>query len=1110
MNDVIFQGGENKNSLNLAEVNLSFDNKDKSLDLAYDKVIISRRIYRDGENEYKINGKKVRLKDIRELFLDTGIGKEGYSLIGQGRIDEIINSSNRERRALFEEASGISKHKYRRDEASKKLTRVSDDLEIIEREWDYKYRDIKKLKIESENYNKYINRVKELDFKSYHYLKNKSEVITNKISDLNKEKDSILDKLKQSEKIQNNLSNKLKPLTIELEKIDNDIKSYQTKIDETDKQIEAAKVKIDLNEQKSTYSKKDLDRSSENIKVYENRLSTNEKAYKEESKRLEDIKTRRLATRKDLTSLKTKLEELNNNKEELVEKIQSLSSKKKDLDKQIQDYEINQRSEQLYELRRKEELEANKKKLDSLNTEIGKVKEILDDLHSNKVNILKKNEDLSKLINDKETNLESINNDLEDYRAKLNQININLKTAINQYKFNKEAYDKNEGYFYSVSDFLNKSKNEGLDSLYIDTLANLIKVKPGYEEVIDNLIGPGLQNIVTRNKNETRDLINFVNKNRIGRVTFLPMDSVKGFKKDRVKNPQVIAMAYDLIKYDERLSSIIYHFLGSTIVTENIDDAVALSNEISGYRIITMNLDVINSWGSMVAGSNKKSKSHAGILNRTSKLNQNKVEVTKLRAKYKDLDQSIKDLNTKEDLLQIELKKLREEYDKSSKDHIDISNKISNLSYKLENFNNQKDEILEKVGYKSNDNESIDIDKLRAEESDLSNKIEVLINEKENILSTIGEVTSDISKSENSLELLNRDLNMVHNSTLKLADDMKNIKESLKIEKELEKEASSTLKSVKEENEDLKADIEKYSEVSKNNKIKKEEAINLRKEKEDTNQKLLKDAKALEEELQALNLKKVEMTYKLDSLNSEYNNLIDEVSPFLSKSIDQLEKEIDLEKDLKVNKTDLINLQKSINNIGYFTENSVEEYNKANEEFELISSQLDDLKDSKKNIEEMIISLESQMKDEFKKNFKIINDKFALIFETLFMGGEAKLSLDDKDELTAGVDIIARPPSKSLKSISLLSGGEKALTAVALLFAIFETNPAPFAILDEIDAALDETNIRRYIEYIKTLSENSQFIMITHRQTTMQLAEEIYGVTIGDDGISKIYSMDFE
>ena len=368
----------------------------------------------------------------------------------------------------------------------------------------------------------------------------------------------------------------------------------------------------------------------------------------------------------------------------------------------------------------------------------------------------------------------------------------------------------------------------------------------------------------------------------------------------------------------------------------------------------------------------------------------------------------------------------------------------------------------------------------------------------------------DLNKNENRVEILNRDINMIENNISALNAELANLSESKKIESKLKLETEKLIADTEEKNNKLVSQIKKLSNDIKDLESKLEDRNEILNKSNQENSKLVNQASELEEELNKLNIKKVELTYKLESVKKDYDNLLDEIKPFLSKEINELEKTYK-DADIKnINKSELINLQKKINNIGYFTADSLENYKQTKEEFDFINNQLKDLEESKANIEKLIKALEDEMKDEFKKKFDIINTRFSEIFKILFMGGDARLRLDSNDELLAGVEIEARPPSKSLKSISLLSGGEKALTAVALLFAIFETNPAPFAILDEIDAALDETNIKRYIDYLKSLSLNSQFIMITHRQTTMQLAEKIHGVTIEDDGISKVYSIDFD
>lgn len=1109
MNDVIFQGAGNKNPLNLAEVNLNFSNEDNTLDIAYDKVVISRRIYRDGENEYKINGKKVRLKDIRELFLDTGIGKEGYSIIGQGRIDEIINSSNLERRTIFEEASGISKHKYRRDEASKKLNKVTEDLEIIEREWEYKSHDLEKLSVEAKNFQRWRKLSEQLNKDSYNYLTNKSKSLIKEKENLENKIKDINESIKYNENNLSNIKDRLEPFNKDNETLKSLIEDSEQKLNKYEKIIEANKSKIDLNEQKLAYDQKDYNRIEDNLKVSKEKLEKFTQKLKEEENNLSSKNEEINLTKNLINDLTLSIDGLKEKNSKLNKDLKILTDKYKNVSSAINDYNINLKTNELLKQKRDEEEKANQKKIELLSIQISKITTETDNL-TNKVSELKKTLEQSGLelekLNKKVTNIE---NELSINENSLSKTNINLKSEINEYKFNKNLIEKNEGYNYSVQDFLNKSKDSKLRDFYLDTLANLISVKDGYEDIIDNLIGGAVQNIVSKSKDETRNLVNFVNQNNIGRITFLPIDSIKAYKKDKPKESEVIAMAYELLSYSEDLESIIYHFLGSTVVVKDIDDAISLSKKIKGYRIISLDLDVINAWGSMVAGSNKSKRSNINILNRKKKLNYNKKKISSLKSEHNRLlDERLKLKKQKKDIL-IENQKLEDSYNNNKESFLKASNDIENLTYKLENLRSQKNELEANNSIIPAINSKIDIDELNNNYKEYKGLIDNINEDIKTNEKVMIESTSKLSESKNKLEIANRDLNMINNTISNIKAELANLSQNHKIEDKLLLETDENISQVSKENEkllnrnhDLSKKIINLSNELKSNK-------NLLEEKESENSKLIKSLKDLEENINTFNIKKVKLSYKLESIDKEYDNLLDEVKPYINIEIDELKKKYEDENPVEVKKDKLISLQKSINNIGYFTKDSEKSYKESLEEFNFIDSQVKDLKESKGNIEMMIVSLESEMKDEFKKNLDLINQRFSKIFKTLFIGGEARLKLDSDNVLLAGVDIIARPPSKSLKSITLLSGGEKALTAVALLFAIFETNPAPFAILDEIDAALDETNIKRYIEYLKSLSEKSQFIMITHRQTTMQLAEKIHGVTIGDDGISKVYSIDF-
>lgn len=1109
MDDVIFQGGENSKSLNLAEVNLNFSNEDKALDLAYDKVKISRRIYRDGENEYRINGKKVRLKDVRELFLDTGVGKEGYSIISQGRIEQIISSSPKDRRSIFEEASGISKHKFRRDEANKKLEKVSEDLEIINRDWEFKKKDLNLLKTYADNSRKHKELTESLDEKSYFYVKNKSESLITEKSSVEDEINRLKSEIEGKSNKLDEIKSKLKPYEINLNSVNDEIYKSTESIRRYEKSIEKSENSLLLNEREFSYKQKDLDRLLENIK---NNNLKKEKLLKD----LEDNKKRQKSLEEKLDEIKAQItdnKELSNKFEQ--DKITISDNKKRvELDlvkisEEIYQYEINQKSKAILDKRKAKEDEIRIEKLNNLSKEVEKLEFDRDSLIEEIKTLEEKNANFKEELTKKSEILKDKKIKLDELIKENNENNLKLKTSISEFKLQKENLDKNRGYFYSIQDFLNKTKDSGLDNLYLDSLANLISVKEGYEEVIDNLMGNALQNIVTTSKSDTRELINFVNQNRLGRITFLPIDSIKSFRKDKPNYPEVLAMAYDLVGYEANLNHIIDHFLGSTVVVKDIDDAISLSNKIRGYRIITLNLDIINNWGSMVAGNDKNRKKNTNLLNRNKRIDDLKEKILKLRNNkdklnlaYNEVIQSIDDLEEK-------LTLDKKTFTNHSEDYRASLSKLATIKIKLENLYQRKGELNEKNDTDDKDEKIVDVSDLKRRRDISNDKISEIGKELDEIDQLIKEKSTENLRLESQFEISKRDNVLTINKISDLENAISDLESSSRLESKLKIETENSLKDLKKDDEKLRKTID----FSKKNMDKEKEKLSKkelsRNKMLDDNTTMVKVNTKLEDELKKLEMKKVEADYKLKSLTEKYDSLIDEVKAYISIPIEDLSNKYKDRECAKVSKSKLIEIQRELNSLGYFESDSINRYEESKKEFEFIDRQLQDLVNSKDDIEKMIAKLEKDMKVEFLKNFKLINDKFTRIFKTLFIGGDAKLVLDSDDSLNAGIEIQARPPGKSQKTISLLSGGEKALTAVSLLFAIFETNPAPFAILDEIDAALDETNIKRYIEYLKSLSDKTQFIMITHRQTTMQLAERIHGVTISDEGISKIYSIDF-
>lgn len=1110
MDDVIFQGADDKKPMNMAEVNLSFNNKDRDLSSDYDLVKISRRIFRNGDNEYRLNGKRVRLKDIKELFLDTGIGKEGYSVIGQGRIDEILNSSNQERRNIFEEASGIATHKYRREESLKKLSKVDEDLEIIQREWDYKNKDKNKLEIEAKNFEKYTEIESLLNEKAYLFYANKSKSLNEKNKDLIEQIKILKNNQEEKTREFDKINESLLPIAENIRDLENKYKNLNQSILDNEKNIDKYTNKINLDRQKLLYNKKDLERNNSDFKSYDEKFKNYELSLKNQKDKLEN-------TKNVIRNLEEKNRNLSEKKDKSIallssiqKEIERLKKEGEDLNKLIYDYDIDQKTRTILEKQRFENNKIINEKIQELNSDLSNISKDLNELENEK-------ENLSKDIEEKNTNLEKIKekilneiNKKDDLEKAINQNKLSCKEEISNYKIQKSLMERNEGYFYSVSDFLKKTKNTEIEKLYINTLANLITVKSGYEEIIENLIGQGLQNIVTWSKKDTREIINFVNKNKLGRITFLPLDSIKQNKKARVEEKEVIAMAYDLVSFDSKLENIINHFLSNTVVVKNIDDAVSLSNKIKGYRIISLNLDLINTWGSMVAGVNKARKSNINILNRNKKINEIKSRINKLRNERNELLENYNSLNIELEENQRLRQKKEDELVEANENLIDIRYIFDKKNYQKQSLIQRIDELKESLNELKEEENFKDIEKIKLKLSNVKKEDEILKEKSIENSKLINDLSNEIFKNKNSIEINTRDLNILENRISEDENSLLNLKQNIEFNQKMKKSLEESLINLEKEIsacENKVVDTKERVKEDEKNKIKISMEID---EKKNSNHKLLSLSKNIENELNEYSMKIVKFNYKLEAISKDLKNLEDEIRPFISKSLEDLKENNYANSSKQIKKEELFNLQKKLTQVGFFDENSKEDFEKAYKEFEFLDKQKIDLEKSKKDIEKMIKKLEEDMKDEFIKNFNIIDEKFQRIFKELFMGGKAKLSLDSNDLLDAGIDISACPPGKSTKNISLLSGGEKSLTAVALLFAIFETNPAPFSLLDEIDAAMDESNIKRYIDYLKSLSDKTQFIMITHRQTTMQLAEKIHGVTIGDGGISKIYSIDFD
>lgn len=1113
MEDVIFSGTDNKIKKNYSTVSITFDNSDNVIPIDFKEVTISRKLYRTGESDYFINKSNVRLKEVRELFLDTGVGREGYSIIGQGRIEEIINGKSEDRRAIFEEASGISKIKYQKNESQKKLFKAKDNLTrlrdiIIQNENRYGF-----LKGQSTKAKKGIALLEDIEkaefsisYKDYNNLNSNFnkysenlEINKEELFDINKEFENVKLKISPLKEELNNITNVIEKDSAELDRINkkkNDITNKKNVLIERNKFIR-------LNNEQFLKLKQEYIDNLEKINL---EISEQEKKISEKNSIL-----------KNYINDKNKVKnELSKSKELLSSKVQILDKfflEKEEIENKISDLETEKRANEIITDSIKKKIEENTEEVTKLNIEKENIEKKLSEnnslLESNNQKV--QNIDLTifekrQLISELEKELISLNNQVSNINNEINYKNkeiIMLKNYIRNY----------EGYGKSVQDLFKLCDRETeLKSMICGTLGELISVEEKYKKAIDTVLSSNLQGIVVHNDLEAKKIIEKIKANKIGRLNFFPISKIL-LKKEysSIIDSDILSFANDVITCDNDYRNIVDYFLANTIICENMDIAIKLSNKFKNkFRIVTLDGDVINSWGS-ISGGYKSSKNSFSIIGRKQQLAKALSDIENLETSLKNNINRISDVKT-------DLQSNKENLDNLKSEKEDVKLKIDSLQkiIYLNEFDVRK--ITEKIdeinNYKEN-HQGFTSDKekeliLYKEKSilidDEINKYNLEINELKNLV-------LELEKNEiiviNNLDSIERDINILDNSKNILLENKNSnesklkLKESELIESELQlKNNLSEIESIEQLNVEFNLKTEELTNsISKNTHLRKKLILD--------NEEISKRYSELSEKSLTLEKEIEKNELRISNLKEQFSNLINRLCDEYSLTLEDCERKMELYKNEHFTKEELKRLKENLRELGSFSYDSIEEFEKVKNELEFQKNQEIDLQNSIEDINKIILKLENTMKKTFINEFKTINENFSNIFKILFNGGEARLELDSEDILNCGIDIIAKPVGKKMQTLSLMSGGEKSLTAVALLFAIFETKPSPFCILDEVDAALDDSNILRYVEYLKNYLTETQFIMITHRKPTMEMADMIYGVTMEQKGVSKIVSMTF-
>lgn len=1102
MQDVIFAGTQKEKPVNFAQVSITFEN-DLWKDIDYQEITVTRRVFRTGESEYYINKNQVRLKDVKELFLNTGIGKEGYSVIGQGKIDEILSSKSEDRRELFEEASGISKQKYIKEQSVKKLEQTNENLLRIEDILISQVDRLKYLEKESKKAKKGIileEELKEMEIQKALLDIEKLSIILSDVIEKKENNDkSLIDlksKLVKFGNKRNDLLKSINKIDIDTElKISNlaDIKSQKIK-NESDIQLNDERLK-NSNTELERLTKENENYSSE-IKNLTSKIDNLQNTIKNSEKKLEEINSNldklNIDDSEDELNIKKELSDKNSEK---LNELQSIYTQHI-IEKSSRDAIEQERLKEISEV--KKQKEESEFKLNQLVEALQNFEEMLSDYDKHLANLDKDKERISSIINDKEKAL-------IDLRDKLSNLKEESITNKNKYMFLKNTIDNHEGYNFTVQNFF-KKLNPSLQDKVIGTLGDLISVAKQYEKSVDAIMSSAFQNIIVRNENDGKELINFLKSNKIGRLTFLPLNKIKSRNYNYVKDELVLGHLNEFIKSDEKFRDIVDYFAQKTLVTQNMEDAIIVSSKYKNYRIVTLDGDIINSWGSMVGGYKKPS--NYSILSTKNSLNSVENLYKDCVNEYNDLkkiyEENIDIVNqNKSDLEIIEDKivKLRTERYACNSNIKDKQFEIKYLKSNISDFDNKLNSNT--IQSDANDlqetdlkNQIVELESLLKELSVEIEKLQEQYNsEKMNMIS----LKSEYSSVQRDLNIFNNQLNDAKIRKEYLEDNFK--VNSVKID-----EIHKNISKYKSHKNDIKSKTIDYDDIISglNNEI-----LNMKSNMNEFKSELTKIEQSIYDSnasVQKIEISNNSLIEKALNTTEKLNNIKIDINELYDINIDTIESN----SDIKISQKEINKIINDLRNIGSFSVDSIQEYESVKKEFDFMTKNKNDLIESREDIMSAINKLNREMKEVFTKKFEEINTKFIAIFKQLFNGGYASLKLTEDDVLSSGIEITAQPPGKKLQSLNLLSGGERSLTAVALLFAIFETRPSSFCILDEIDAALDEINIKRYKEYLIKFKEKTQFIIITHRKSTMEIANILYGISMEKDGISKMIKLDVD
>ncbi len=1117
MQDVIFSGTEMRKALGSAYVAITLDNTDHQLSIDYDEVTVSRRLYRSGESEYMINGTICRLKDVNELFYDTGIGKEGYSIIGQGQIDKILSGKPEERRELFDEAAGIVKFKRRKYAAQKKLedekqnlVRVNDILSELEKQTGPLEKQSEKARI---------------------YLRKKEELKTLDVNVFLLENVSIKEQLDAVDEKLHIANDDLEDTTQKYEHIKEEYEQIESRIEQLDQAIEQARATLtDTGVMRSKLEgemnvlKEKIHSVEGNEEHLKTRIQTIETSIREKDQEKEGIEQKKAQIDEKLTVLQQaraeagklledvqgRIETLNNNIENGKNTIigalnnrATIKSKMGSYDTMLEQIQIRKAELNSRLLRAKSDEAAHTETIRSLEEEFEKINQAIQELRDR--------QEVS------EEKLAGMREELADKDQKLRDTQVSYHQEKSKLDALSNLTERYEGYGGAVKAVMEqKTKKKGI----IGVVADIIQAEARYETAIETALGGNIQNIVTENEETAKSMIAYLKSSRSGRATFLPLTSIKNpqeFKNtDALKEKGVIGMADELVKVDGKYRDVAKSLLGRILVVDNIDNAVKIAAKFRhSLRMVTIEGELLVPGGAISGGAYKNNSNLLGrrreMEELEKKIKQYVMEIdrllediestktarNKLRLEIEDIKGQMQRKFIEQNTARLNVEQARERKNEAAEGSEELQTEEAELETQIRDIQENKKAILLELESSETLEKDTEIqiegfqrqlETERAEESVQAAKVSEWDVEVEKILQQAEFHRQNIARIEGEIGRHELELKEVQESLQAGREDVELKKESiLEIEKTIL--ASHTTQTDTEEK--LKEDIASKETLSARQK-------NFFKEREELSGQM----NALDKEVYRLGSQKEKLE---NSIESQINYMWDEYEITLSDAASLRNEEMD---DLPAMKKDISRLKDEIRKLGDVNVNAIEDYKNLMERYTFLKTQHDDLVEAEQTLLGIIEELDTSMRKQFNEKFAEINREFDKVFKELFGGGKGTLELiEDEDVLEAGIRIIAQPPGKKLVNMMQMSGGEKSLTAICLLFAIQNLKPSPFCLLDEIEAALDENNVARFAKYLHKLTKNTQFIVITHRRGTMEKADRLYGITMEEKGISTLVSV---